>query len=99
VDRVLGARQEITYLDFVELKYCAYIFKETLRLWPPIPVLTCIIGEEMIVNGYVLSKNTHLMSSTYMNARLEKFFPNPLEFKPERFMKDETIGVQVNLLT
>ncbi len=23
-----------------------------------------------------------------MNARLEKFFHNPLEFSPERFMKD-----------
>ena len=23
-----------------------------------------------------------------MNARLEEYFPNPLEFRPERFIKD-----------
>ena len=35
VDRVLGARTEITCQDVNELKYCSSIFKESLRLFPP----------------------------------------------------------------
>ena len=34
-----------------------------------------------------LSIYINLKFSTYMNCRLEKYFKDPLEFKPERFLK------------
>ena len=32
VDRVIGDKNEVTYQDINNLKYCSYIFKEALRL-------------------------------------------------------------------
>ena len=30
----------------------------------------------------------HIKLSSYVNARLEEYFPEPLEFKPERFLSE-----------
>jgi cytochrome P450 len=89
VDRVLGAKTEITYQDIVDLKYCACIFKEALRLWGPVPDFSRVSNEPMEILGYTIPENSWLFVSQYMNARTESFFPDPLEFKPERFLKSQ----------
>lgn len=88
INQVLGERTEISYQDIVNLKYCSCIFKESLRIYPPVVIVERVIKDEMDIEGYKIPKNTQIAFSSYMNARLEKFFHNPLEFSPERFMKD-----------
>ena len=61
VDRVLGARTEITYQDVNELKYCSSIFKESLRLFPPADALQRETVDEMIINGYNIPPNTNVI--------------------------------------
>jgi cholesterol 24(S)-hydroxylase len=67
VDRVLGERNEITYQDAVDLKYCSCIFKEALRLYPPAPVLDRFILDDLIINGYKIPKNSifHVLNIIY----------------------------------
>ncbi len=89
VDRVLGNRTEITFQDIAELKYCAGVFKEALRLWPPVPFFTRFCDQEWEIEGLRIPKNTPLHMSSYANARLEKYFKDAYEFKPERFIKDK----------
>ena len=36
----------------------------------------------------ILTHNLILKIPIYVSGRYEKYFPNPLEFKPERFLKD-----------
>jgi cytochrome P450 len=84
----LGNRSFITYPEAMDLKYCSCIFKETLRLYPPTPLLLRVNTEEMNVNSYHIPRNSVVSVSSYVAARYEKYFPNPLDFKPERFMKD-----------
>ena len=60
VDRVLGEREEVTYQDFTDLKYCSAIFKEALRLFPPAPVVSRQIIEPMTIQGYKIPGNTQL---------------------------------------
>jgi len=68
------------------LKYCSSIFKEALRLYPPAALSNRIITEDMLVNDYFVPKQTTIITSSYVNARHEKFFTNDCyEFKPERF--------------
>ena len=63
IDRVLGERTEVNFQDVNELKYCAAIFKEALRLFPPVTILQRVTSEEMVVNNYKIPKNTFLSVS------------------------------------
>ena len=60
IDRVLGERNQITYQDANDLKYCNSIFKEALRLYPPVPSVLRESTEEMVINGYTIPKGTFL---------------------------------------
>lgn len=63
IDRVLGERTEVNFQDVNELKYCSAIFKEALRLFPPVTILQRVTNEEMVVNNYKIPKNTFLSVS------------------------------------
>lgn len=60
IDRVLGERSEVTYQDVNDLKYCSAIFKEALRLFPPVTILQRITNEEIEINGYKIPTDTPL---------------------------------------
>lgn len=57
---MLGHRNEISYQDVNDLKYCSAIFTEALRLYPPVSNIDREISEEMTINGYKLPKGTLL---------------------------------------
>ena len=61
IDRVLGRRTEVTYQDAVELKYCAAIFKEALRLFPPATNVSRCSSEKMQISGYEIPKDTNMI--------------------------------------
>lgn len=65
IDRVLGKRSEVTYQDVNELKYCSAIFKEALRLFPPIPNINRRTNEELTINGYKIPNYTFLVVRQY----------------------------------
>lgn len=90
VDRVLGAKTELHYDDMTELVYTGCVFKETLRLWPPAPELIRTADEDFYINNYKIPKGTQLNLSPYFCGRNEKFFPNPTDFKPERFLNEDS---------
>lgn len=88
ISEVLGERTEITYQDISKLKYCSCIFKEALRIHTPVVIISRSPTENMVINGVTIPNGTTISLSSYMNARIPRYFPNPFEFKPERFLKD-----------
>jgi cytochrome P450 len=60
IDQVLGVRQEITFNDINNLKYCSYVFKEVLRLYPSLVFFNRITLEEMTINGYKIPAYTKI---------------------------------------
>jgi cholesterol 24(S)-hydroxylase len=58
IDRILGKRNEITYQDIVDLKYCSCIFKEALRLYPVVPIIDRCTTDDIEINGYKIPSNT-----------------------------------------
>ena len=58
IDRVLGERTDVTYQDVTDLKYCSALFKETLRLFPPLPHFGRKIKDKMTINGYEVPKDS-----------------------------------------
>jgi cytochrome P450 len=66
VDRVLGERTEITYADIGELKYCSSVFKETLRLWPPGPIIDRLTTKPTRMGNYDVPENTWVFVSLHV---------------------------------
>ena len=59
IDRVLGERTDVTYQDVTDLKYCSALFKESLRLFPPIPQISRKINNNnMTINGFKIPKDS-----------------------------------------
>jgi len=61
IDSILGERTEISYQDAMDLKYCNAIFKESLRLYPPVPNLNRINTQDMNINGLNIPKGSFLL--------------------------------------
>ncbi|PHT99578.1 Cytochrome 71D6 [Capsicum chinense] len=81
-------RDKVTFNsnDVEEQKYLKLVIKETLKLHPPIPLLTpreC--REETYINGYTVPVNTKVMVNVWALGRDPKYWDDAESFKPERF--------------
>lgn len=84
VDRVLGGRDP-TYSDVDNLIYCKCVFKETLRLMPPVASIPKKTTAPMELCGYTLPADTKVYLNAYVMQRDPKHFPEPERFNPDRF--------------
>jgi cholesterol 24(S)-hydroxylase len=60
IDEVLGSRNEINYEDLTKLNYAGCVYKETLRLWPPIPEIARQIDQDYELETHKIPINTWL---------------------------------------
>lgn len=63
IDRVVGERVVITHQDVNELRYCSAVFKESLRLWGPVPFLSRRSTKPLNINGLDVPANTLIVVS------------------------------------
>ncbi|PHU25618.1 Cytochrome 71D6 [Capsicum chinense] len=78
-------RDNVTF-DVEELKYLKLVVKETLRLHPPVPLLTlreCM--EETNLNDYTIPLKTKVMVNVWAIGRDPRYWDDAESFKPERF--------------
>ncbi len=83
-DSVLAGRLP-TVADLPNLPYTLQVFKETLRLYPPVYAFTRGAIAPAQLGDYSIPKGTSVVISPYTLHRRAKFFPNPEQFDPERF--------------
>ncbi|KAM3360300.1 hypothetical protein P3S68_020012 [Capsicum galapagoense] len=81
-------RDKVTFNsnDVEEQNYLKLVIKETLKLHPPIPLLTpreC--REETYINGYTIPVNTKVVVNVWALGRDPKYWDDAESFKPERF--------------
>ncbi|KAJ6974415.1 cytochrome P450 93B2 [Populus alba] len=94
VDTVVGNKRLVEESDSPNLPYIQAIIKETFRLHPPIPMIARKSIQESKINGYTIPKNTLLFVNIWSIGRDSRYWKNPLEFEPERFLKSEGDTVQ-----
>lgn len=78
--------------DLKKLRYLECVIKEALRLFPSVPFFARAICEDTKINGYRVPKGANAIIVTYALHRDPRYFPEPEEFRPERFMPENTIG-------
>jgi cytochrome P450 len=85
LDRVLAGRIPAME-DVAQLKYTESIFAEALRLYPPAWGVGRRALEDYPVGGYTIPARCVVLMSPYVVQRDPRWFPEPLAFRPERWM-------------
>lgn len=88
VDTVLQGRapQEA---DLPRLAYLAQTLNETMRLYPAAPILMSRRStREIVLGGWTVPKRTMLMIPVFLLHEDARVFPEPQDFRPERFAPD-----------
>ena len=84
LDQVLGERLP-ALADFPALRFTQQVVRETLRLHPPLWILWRQVLRDYRLNGSVAPAGAVVLLCPYLVHRDERFFPEPLRFKPERW--------------
>ncbi|KAH8294483.1 hypothetical protein KR018_012295 [Drosophila ironensis] len=68
-----------------ELKYLEMVIKESLRLYPSVPMIGRHITHDTVLDGKLIPANTDVLILIYHAQRDPDYFPEPEKFLPERF--------------
>lgn len=71
---------------FEKLVFTRAVLAESMRLFPPAWALARTVTSEYSIRGYRIKKGAIVFTCTYVMHRDPRFFPEPLEFRPERFL-------------
>jgi len=85
LDEVLGGRTP-EFADVEKLKYTRAILDETMRLYPPVPILSRQALKEDEIRGKKIPAGSLVLIVPWIIQRHQKFWKNPDHFIPERFM-------------
>jgi cytochrome P450 len=84
VRAVAGARA-ITVEDVKRLAFVRNVFRETVRLYPPITFMPRMAAQPTTLGGLKVKRGALLMISPWTIQRHEAYWPRPHEFDPDRF--------------
>jgi cytochrome P450 len=80
------------YEDLSRLRYTRNVAEETMRLYPPVWVLSrTAIGEDEM-GGFKIPAGSEILIFPYVTHRHPKWWTEPDKFDPERFLPERTVG-------
>ncbi|KAJ6340331.1 hypothetical protein OIU77_008148 [Salix suchowensis] len=87
IDEHVGHGRLLNDSDTVKLPYLGCVITETLRLYPPAPLLLPHLSSEACTaGGFDIPQGTMLVVNAWTMHRDPKLWEEPDEFKPERFL-------------
>lgn len=87
IDAILAGRVP-TYGDVAKLKYARAIIEETLRLYPPIPILSRQAVKNERLGNHDVPKGAIVAVIPWLLHRHKLFWEKPDHFIPERFLPE-----------
>jgi cytochrome P450 len=64
------------------------VLKESMRLFPPVPIIPRTITEEVEIGGNRFGPGDHVSVAVYPMHRHRQLWDNPLAFEPDRFTRE-----------
>ena len=89
LDVHVGRQRQVDESDLKNLVYLQAVVKETLRLYPAVPLSAPHQAmEDCTVAGFHVPAGTRLLVNLWKLHRDPAVWKDPLEFKPEKFLED-----------
>ncbi|PVD38394.1 hypothetical protein C0Q70_01008 [Pomacea canaliculata] len=76
-----------TYESLAKLSYLDSVLQETLRMFPPVNIVNRMASEEVTIKGVTIPKGAGVVVPIANVMRDPEYFPDPDEFKPDRFIE------------
>nr|AVL92861.1 CYP450 [Locusta migratoria] len=82
---------QLTYDTVMNMPYLDKVVSETLRKYPPLPMLNRVVTQEYVVpdRGWLLEKGTAVLIPVMGLHYDPLHYPDPQRFDPERFSEEE----------
>ncbi|XP_012279668.1 cytochrome P450 4g15 [Orussus abietinus] len=93
LDEIFGdSDRPATFQDTLEMKYLERCLMETLRMYPPVPVIARELKSDLkLVSGdYTLPAGCTVVIGTFKMHRQPHIYPNPDVFNPDNFLPEKT---------
>ncbi|XP_053691237.1 cytochrome P450 4d1-like [Sabethes cyaneus] len=90
---VMGGNPEkaIDMSHLQDLAYLEMVIKETLRLYPSVPLIGRRCVKEVTIEGKTIPAGANIIIGIYFMGRDPNYFERPLEFIPERFEGEKSV--------
>ncbi|XP_058443126.1 cytochrome P450 4c3-like [Malaya genurostris] len=94
IDQIMGGdRDRIpTMQELSEMKFLECCIKETLRLYPSIPLIARRLPEDVQIDDYTIPAGTNALIVVYQLHRDPTVFSNPDKFDPDNFLPENCNG-------
>ena len=92
VTESIGTRA-LTLADLPKLKYAERVVKEALRLYPSAWGLSRSTLEPVDIAGATLPRNSMVLVSPWTLGRDARWFPDPLQFDPDRHLPERAASI------
>lgn len=90
VETVCG-QGDVKYDDMAALTFTQAVIDETMRLYPPAPMLNRECHEETEILGRKIELGDTFLLCNYVMHRTERLWDDPLVFDPDRFLKNPAL--------
>ncbi|KAM6121667.1 cytochrome P450 3A29-like [Phoenicopterus ruber ruber] len=88
IDANLPNKAAPTYNAIAQMEYLDMVVNESLRLFPPGGRIERVCKKTVELNGVTIPKGVVVMIPAYVLHRDPEYWPEPEEFRPERFSKE-----------
>ncbi|XP_029923563.1 cytochrome P450 3A40-like [Myripristis murdjan] len=88
IDTTFPSKAPVQYEGLVNMEYLDSVVSESLRLYPPIARIERVAKATVEINGITVPKDMIVTVPVYALHRDPDLWPDPEEFKPDRFSKE-----------
>lgn len=89
LDAVFGdSKKPATMQQIAELTYLDRVIKESLRMYPSVPMVARYMTEDIEIDGYTIPKGANIAIHIFGLHRDPDVWPDPLKFDPDRFLPE-----------